>query len=137
MCNGKGGEYDLVLLDVLMPGINGMQVAQELRELDKNVKIIFISSSSEFAVESYRVGAYHYLLKPIDKDLFFQLLDRIRSELSTREEQGFVLKSREGVVGISFTRLEYVEVINKTVNFHLAAVLLRIVQEPAADLRVQ
>lgn len=120
LCNGKGGEYDLVLLDVLMPGINGMQVAQELRELDKNVKIIFISSSPEFAVESYRVGAYHYLLKPVDKDLFFQLLDRIRSELSTLEEQGFVLKSREGVVGISFTRLEYVEVINKTVNFHLA-----------------
>lgn len=116
----KGGEYDLVLLDVLMPGVSGMQVAQELRELDKNVKIIFISSSPEFAIESYNVGAYHYLLKPVDADSFFRLLDRARSELFAQAEQGFVLKNREGVVWVSFTGLEYVEVINKTVAFHMA-----------------
>lgn len=120
LCNVKGGEYDLVLLDVLMPGVSGMQVAQELRELDKNVKIIFISSSSEFAIESYSVGAYHYLLKPVDADSLFRLLDRARSELSMQPEKEFVLKNREGVAGISFSKLEYVEVINKTVAFHLA-----------------
>lgn len=131
LCDLKGGEYDLVLLDVLMPGVNGMQVAQELRELDKNVKIIFISSSPEFAIESYSVGAYHYLLKPVDADSFFRLLDRARSELFMQAEQGFALKNREGVVGISFTRLEYVEVINKTVAFHLAD---GVVYETAAAL---
>lgn len=120
LCNVKGGEYDLVLLDVLMPGISGMQAAQDLRELDKNVKIIFISSSSEFAIESYSVGAYHYLLKPVDADSLFRLLDRARSELSMQPEKEFVLKTREGVAGISFSGLEYVEVINKTVAFHLA-----------------
>lgn len=119
LCDGKGGKYDVVLLDILMPGVSGIQVAEELRELDKNVKIIFISSSSEFAVESYGVRAYHYLLKPLDADLFFGLLDRARSELLLRKEQGFVLKSREGVIWISFSRLEYVEVTNKTVAFHL------------------
>lgn len=131
LCGGKGGEYDLVLLDVLMPGVNGIQIAQELRQLDKKVKIIFISSSPEFAVESYDVGAYHYLLKPVDKDLFFRLLDRVRSELFMQKEQGFVLKNREGVVGISFAGLEYVEVINKTVAFHLAD---GVVYETAAAL---
>lgn len=131
LCDLKGGEYDLVLLDVLMPGVSGMQVAQELRELDKNVKIIFISSSPEFAIESYSVGAYHYLLKPVDADSFFRLLDRARSELFMQAEQGFALKNREGVVGISFTRLEYVEVINKTVVFHLAN---GVVYETAAAL---
>lgn len=120
LCDGKAGKYDLVLLDILMPGVNGIRIAEELREADRNVKIIFISSSPEFAVESYGVGAYHYLLKPLDTDLFFRLLDRARSELSIEEGQGFVLKSREGVVGISYLRLEYVEVINKTVVFHLA-----------------
>lgn len=120
LCDVKGGEYDLVLMDVLMPGISGMQAAQELRELDKNVKIIFISSSPEFAIESYSVGAYHYLLKPLDADSLFRLLDRVKSELFMQAEQGFVLKNREGVAGISFARLEYVEVINKTVAFHMA-----------------
>lgn len=120
LCDVKGGEYDLVLLDVLLPGVGGIQIAQELRKLDQSVKLIFISSSPEFAVESYHVGAYHYLLKPTDADSLFPLLDRVESELSAQEEQGFILKSREGIVRISYARLEYVEVINKTVFFHFS-----------------
>lgn len=120
LCDVKGGEYDLVLMDMLMPGVNGIQAAQELREKDGNVRLVFISASPEFAVESYSVGAYHYLLKPVDTVALFSVLDRVNSELSGQEDQGFVLKSREGVVRLSFTKIEYVEVINKTVSFHLA-----------------
>lgn len=119
LCDLRGGEYDLILLDVLMPGIGGIQAAQEMRVLDKNVRLIFMSSSPEFAVESYSVGAYYYLLKPIDKNSFFVLLDKIAGELSMQVEKGFVLKSRDGIVGIAFTRLAYVEVMNKTVFFHM------------------
>lgn len=129
----KGGEYDLVLLDVLMTGINGIQVAQEVRELDKNVKIIFVSSSPEFAIDSYSVEAYHYLLKPIDVTSLFQLLDKAESELFIQEEQGFVLKSRKGVLRISFAKLEYVEVINKTVCFHLTDGAIHEVTATLAD----
>lgn len=120
LCDMKGGEYDLILLDPLMKGIGGMQAVRELREQDKNVKLIFISSSSEFAIESYSVEAYHYLLKPISADSLFPLLDKDRSEVSVQEEQGFVLKNRDGIIRVAFARLEYVEVINKTVSFHLA-----------------
>lgn len=134
LCDMKGGEYDLVLLDVLMPGISGVQVARELRELDKNVKLIFISSSPEFAVESYRVGAYYYLLKPADADSLFPLLDKAESELFLQKEQGFVLKDRKGVVMISFAGLEYAEVINKTVSFHMADGVVREVTAALADI---
>lgn len=119
ICELRGGEYDLVLMDVLMPGISGIQAAQEIRTLDKNVKLIFVSASPEFAVESYNVGAYHYLLKPVDTNSFFTLLDKIAGELSAQVEQGFVLRSRDGIVQIAFAKLAYVEVINKTVFFHL------------------
>lgn len=120
LCEMRGGEYDIVLLDVLMPGISGIQVARELRERDQNVRIILLSSAPEFAVESYSVGAYHYLLKPADHDLLFQLLDKAESELTVQDEQGFILKNREGIFRIDFAKLEYVEVINKTVTCHLA-----------------
>lgn len=120
LCNVKNGENDLVLLDVLMPGFNGIQAAKELRELDKNVRLVFVSASPEFAVESYHVGAYYYLLKPINAESFFPLLDKIMEELSAQAEQGLVLKSRDGVVWVAFARLMYVEVINKTLFFHLA-----------------
>lgn len=134
LCGMKGGEYDLVLLDVLMPGLSGVQVAQELRQLDKNVKLIFISSSPEFAVESYNVGAYYYLLKPADASSLFPLLDKVGSELFIQEEQGLVLKDRKGVVMISFAGLEYVEVINKTVSFHMADGVIREVTAALADV---
>ena len=120
LCGQKGGEYDLILLDASISGKSGVQAARELRERDRNVEIIFVSSSPEFAVESYSVGAYYYLLKPIEADALFPLLYRIGSKLSGQEEQGFVLKSRKGVVRIVFSRLEFVEVIDKTVSFHLA-----------------
>lgn len=119
LCEMRGGEYDLVLLDILMPGINGLQVARELRQRDQNVRIILLSATPEFAVESYSVGAYHYLLKPTDSKVLFQLLDKVEDELTVQDEQVFLLKNREGVFKIAFTRLEYVEVINKTVFFYL------------------
>lgn len=120
LCGQKGGEYDLILLDASISGKSGVQAARELRERDRNVEIIFVSSSPEFAVESYSVGAYYYLLKPVEADSLFPLLDRVGSKLSGQEEQGFVLKSRKGVVRVVFSRLEFVEVIDKTVSFHLA-----------------
>lgn len=119
LCEIRGGEYDLVLMDVLMPGINGIQAARELRKRDENVRIILLSAAPEFAVDSYSVGAYHYLLKPTDADQLFLLFDRIENELAMQEGQGFLLKNRESVVRIAYTRLEYVEVIDKTISCHL------------------
>lgn len=133
LCDLKGGEYDLVLLDVVMPGVNGINVAQELREKDKSVKLIFISSSTEFAVESYRVDAYHYLLKPVDADALFPLLDKAGRELSVQKEQGLVLKKRDGIVRLSFAEIEYVEVINKKVSFHMTDGVIREVTSALAD----
>ncbi len=133
LCNAKSGEYDLVFLDVLMPGVSGIQAARELRILDQNVRLVFISSSSDFAVESYSVGACHYLLKPADSNSLFPLLDRIKSELSVQQEECLILKSRGGVVGVSFINLEYVEVINKTVSFHLSDSTIHEVPAALAD----
>lgn len=134
LCDVKGGEYDLVLLDVVMPGISGIKAAQELRERDKNVKLVFISLSPEFAVESYSVDAYNYLLKPVDADALFLLLDKAGKELSIQEEQGFALKNREGVVRLSFGEIEFVEVINKKVSFHMTDGVIREVTAALADI---
>ena len=56
-------EYDLLLLDVLMPGVNGIQAAREIREHNSRMEIVFLTSSPEFAVESYNVRAHYYLFK--------------------------------------------------------------------------
>ena len=65
----KGERFDIMLLDILMPGENGMTAAREVREHDTNVKIIFLTASPEFAVESYAVDAWYYQLKPDRKSV--------------------------------------------------------------------
>lgn len=133
LCDLKGGEYDLVLMDVLMPGISGIQAAQELKSRDGNVRLVFISASPEFAVASYNVEAYHFLLKPVDAAALFSVLDRVGNELSRQADQAFILKSREGIVRLSFAEVEYVEVTNKTVSFHLVDNVVREVTATLAD----
>ena len=69
----KGMRFDVLFLDVVMPGENGIEVAKEIRQYDNNTKIIFLTSSEEFAVQSYTVGAYFYQLKPIWEESFARL----------------------------------------------------------------
>lgn len=111
LCDMKEGKYELVLLD---GSASGKEVAKELREMDKCVKIILISALPESAETCYQ------LLRPADADSLFALLDRLSAELALQEEQGLLVKSRKGIARIFFKRLEYVEVMNKTVVFHLA-----------------
>jgi DNA-binding LytR/AlgR family response regulator len=110
--------YDILLLDVLMPGIDGMQAAHEIRGFDQELKIVFLTSSSEFAVESYAVDAYYYLLKPSTAPKLFPLLDKIYLDFQ-RAEEVLHLKSASGIIRIPFNRLEFLEVISKKLFFHL------------------
>lgn len=60
--------YDIIFLDVLMPLLNGIETASEIRKHDRSVKIVFLTSTSAFAVDSYTVHADNYLLKPVAQD---------------------------------------------------------------------
>ena len=59
--------YDLILLDIIMDGMSGMELARAIRESDKEAVIIFITSSREHVFEGYDVNAFHYLIKPVDE----------------------------------------------------------------------
>ncbi len=110
--------FDVLLMDILMPGFNGMQAAHEIREFNNKVKIIFLTSSPEFAVESYAVDAYYYLLKPCAGEKLFPVLDSFFLD-SQKEEAALHIKTASGVLRIPFSRLEFLEVINKKLYFHL------------------
>lgn len=75
--------FDLLLLDILMPGITGMDAAREIRQTNSTIPIIFLTSSSEYAVESYRVNAADYLLKPLDADKLFPVLDKLLADFKS------------------------------------------------------
>lgn len=115
----KGMRLDILLLDVVMPGENGIEAAREIREYDKEVKIIFLTSSSEFAVQSYTVGAYFYQLKPIWEESFFRLMDSVIGECKKEKTCSLIIRSKTGITRVDLQRLEYCEVIGRTLLFHL------------------
>lgn len=115
----KGASPDILFLDVIMPGEDGISVAKEIRQYNDIIKIIFLTSSSEFAVESYTVGAYFYQVKPICMEDFFRLMDSVISEFEEIRQRSLILHSKSGITRISLTKLEYCEVIGRTLFFHL------------------
>ena len=116
----KGLRPDVLFLDMIMPGENGITAAREIRQYDRNVKIIFLTSSSEFAVESYTVGAYYYQIKPIRPDSFCRLLDAVIAACSRESSVSLILRCKTGVARIELEQLEYCEVIGRTLMFHMA-----------------
>ncbi|MBD5518365.1 MAG: response regulator transcription factor [Lachnospiraceae bacterium] len=115
----KGMSPDILFLDVIMPGEDGISVAKEIRQYNDIVKIIFLTSSSDFAVESYSVGAYFYQVKPICAEIFFRLMDSVISEFEEIRKRSLILQGKSGITRINLTKLEYCEVRGRTLFFHL------------------
>ena len=98
----RGTRLDIIFLDVLMPGQDGISAAREIRKYDTSVKIIYLTSSSEYAVDSYEVGAYFYQLKPIWQESFYRL----------------ILRCKTGITRLELDKLKYCEVTGRNLLLH-------------------
>ena len=113
------GSFDLIVLDILMPYMTGIEAAAQLRKGNDDAKIIFLTTSPEFAVNSYKVNAFYYLLKPFQKKELFALLDKALVSLHQEQSSGIVIKEKAGLKRIPLHMIEYVESVKHTLNFHL------------------
>lgn len=128
--------FTLYLLDVIMPGMDGMEAAQEIRSFDAAADIVFLTSSPGFAYESYSVRALEYLLKPITPRLLFPLLDRLALR-EQRPQEGLTLKTGSMLVRVPFSQLAYVEVNGKHLYFNLTDGQVREVAAPMREYEGQ
>ena len=110
--------FTLYLLDVLMPGVTGMEAAREIRSFDDAADIVFLTTSPGFAYESYGVRALEYLLKPVSAKLLFPLLDRLYQR-EQNPQDGLTVRSEGVLVRLPFSQLSYVEVMGKHLFFHM------------------
>lgn len=114
----KHAPFDIILLDVVMPLLNGIETAKIIRKNDKNVKIVFLTSSPEYAVESYTVKANNYLLKPLDSAAFFRCMQELVKEIS-HSTRTLTIRELHSVRKIPLDCIEYVEAQNKHTVFTL------------------
>lgn len=108
---------DIVLLDILMPGTSGMDLARELRKRAKGPSIVFLTSSPDFAIESYEVKADNYLLKPVDPARLAGVLDEWRAREAP--ETTITVRTPDGFVNVKPSEICYIEANNKRVLLYL------------------
>ena len=72
--------FDLVFLDIEMPGIDGITLAKRLRAISENVHIVFLTSHIEYALEGYEVNALRYLVKPVDMNKLGEVLKYVQDK---------------------------------------------------------
>ena len=102
------GPYDALLLDIQMGGQDGVSLAKELRAAKDDMIIIFITGLPDFIHEGYDVSALHYLMKPLDEDKLFSVLDRAAAQVSW-VDQSLLLPIEGDTVKISIRDILYVE----------------------------
>lgn len=113
------GHYDALLLDVLMKEDNGIEVAREIRKTDQDVRIVFLTSAAEYAVQSYAVDAFYYALKPVQKQDFFAVLDKLYDKWQQDKAEFILVKCENGINKIHIRDLEYCEVVNRSLILYL------------------
>lgn len=113
VCEGK--DYDIIFLDLFMKDSFGMNIAQKLREINYHGKIIFCTSSSDYAVESYNVFASGYIVKPYGLSDIKRTLDRFIPEFSMDSYQ---VKQKSGIAYIPLNEILYVESDNTKCIIH-------------------
>lgn len=113
----KKDVFDLIFLDIFMPGLSGMETAREIRALGIDTPIVFLTTSPDFALESYDVNAVDYLLKPVDAEKLQRVLSRL-----PQQETGPHLSIRSGkrVVNIMSEHILYIESDRNKLTIHTA-----------------
>ena len=111
-------EYDLILLDVEMPQLNGMELAHKIRETDEQVVLMFITNMAQYAIHGYSVGALDFVTKPINYYTFAMKLTRALKRVPKKESTSVLLTMADGVKRIDIKQIYYLEVQNRLLHYH-------------------
>ncbi|MCI8891474.1 MAG: response regulator transcription factor [Eubacterium sp.] len=110
--------YDMILMDIDMPGINGMDAADQIRQTDQDVVIVFITNIASFAIRGYEVGAMDFVVKPITYYNFSTRLARALKRSRSREPRQIILTLADGVKKLEVGQIYYVEVQNRMLHYY-------------------
>ena len=113
------GLFDIYILDIIMPEIDGIHLGLKLREQDQQGQIIYLTSETKFALDAYNTYALHYLIKPIDKDKFFTVLDKAFDLLKSKQSKVLTIKTSNGISKIAVDDIIAVELTRRCLKFHL------------------
>ena len=113
------GDYDIIMMDIQMKFMDGMSAAEKIRELDKEVIILFITNMTQYAIRGYEVDSLDYVLKPVSYFAFSQKLKRAVSRIKKRSSKYITLAVKGGVIRVDLDDIYYVESAGHNLLYHM------------------
>ena len=110
--------YDIILLDVEMKHLDGMETAQRIRALDAEVLLIFITNMAQYAIKGYAVGALDYILKPVPYFAFSQQLQKAVGQLTRRQRHYLAVPVDGGLRRLDSSAVYYIESEGHRIHFY-------------------
>ena len=122
--NFKANKYDLIILDIYMTGITGVETLERIRRVDANVNVAFSTTSKDFALEGYRLHAVRYLEKPVSEDALKELLTLV--SLQKLATPHLNIKVNSEIIDVRFNQIRYLEQSGHTTFIHLKDEVIKI-----------
>ena len=111
--------FDIVMLDIMLPMMDGLEVARRLRAVDKDIPILFATNMAQMAIKGYEVNALDFLVKPIGYSTFAQKLQKAIDHVNTHSDHAVILKVNGGCKKVSTRDIKYIEVFGHFLIYHL------------------
>lgn len=127
---------DLLILDIQMEGMSGMELAERMRSREEKTAILFVTAVPDYIYEGFNVGAVNYLLKPVEKEKLFQCLQKAEEDLGKTEI--WLLRADQEIYRVRKNRIYYVESQDHYLQIHGEEGILRVkmsMKEAEAALR--
>jgi DNA-binding LytR/AlgR family response regulator len=115
----SSSHIDIFFLDIFMEGMNGIETASRIRNLDPDALLVFVSSSKDFYRESYDLYAFNYLIKPVTKDKLAEVLHHALEQISKEVDNVISISFRNRLHRIRCSQLMYISSEGHIVNFYM------------------
>lgn len=116
----KGNMYDIYFLDIIMPGKSDIELCKYLRSIESEAIVIFTTISKEYALEAYLLEASQYILKPVQENILFKVLNKEIDSMNIRNSKIININSKEGTRKIPYHKIVFVDTKNHIAFFHLS-----------------
>ena len=110
--------YDIIFMDVEMPGLDGFGAAEKIRAVDADAVLVFVTNMAQYAIKGYEVDALDFIVKPADQGSINYVLDKAMKRLEGVSNAAFALKTSDGIVSLSTNDIIYVEVFDHNLVYH-------------------
>ena len=110
--------FDIVFMDILLPGINGLETARRMRKLDKGVLLIFVTNMRQYTIKGYEVDALNYILKPIRDESLYYTLEKALRLIRMKQNSGILVKAEGVLRNLDSREIIYIETASHYVVIH-------------------